>query len=75
MGSSEIKKDLQDFQTAVKKLSDGISRAGSLWSDAKFSELSSSVGRVATQSKDLMVSGDKCCSSIDRFNKIAAEKY
>ncbi|MCM1233330.1 MAG: hypothetical protein NC489_24700 [Ruminococcus flavefaciens] len=75
MGSSEIKKDLQDFQTAVKKLSDGIGRAGSLWSDAKFSELSSSVGMVATQSKDLMVSGDKCCSSIDRFDMIAAEKY
>lgn len=75
MGALEIKKDLQDFQTAVKKLSDGIGRAGSLWSDAKFSELSSSVGSLATQSKDLMVSGDKCCSSIDRFNKIAAEKY
>ena len=75
MGALEIKKDLQDFQAAVKKLSDGVGRASSLWSDAKYSELSSSVSHVATQSKDLMMSGDRCCSSIDKFDRIAAEKY
>ncbi len=75
MGTSDIKKELQAFQAAVKKLSCGIGRASSLWTDVKFFELSSSISRVATQSKDLMMSGDKCCSSIDRFDKIAAEKY
>lgn len=75
MGSMEIRKDLQEFQAAVKKLGDGIGRASSLWSDAKYSELSSSVSGVAAQSKNLMVAGDRCCSSIDKFDKIAAEKY
>ncbi len=75
MGALEIKKDLQDFKTAVRKLSDGIGRASSLWSDDKFSELSLSVSHVAAQSKDLMMSGDRCCSSIDMFDRIAAEKY
>lgn len=75
MSSTEIRKDLQEFQAAVKKLSDGIGRASPLWNDAKFSELSSSVANVATQSKDLMVSGERCCSTIDKFEKIAAEKY
>ena len=75
MGSVEIKKEMQSFQSAVKTLSDGISKASSLWNDTKFIELSSSVGKIATQSKELMVSGERCCSSIDRFDKIAAEKY
>jgi len=75
MGVLEIKKDLQDFQAAVKKLSDGVGQASSLWKDVKFSELSSSVSYIATQSRDLMMSGDRCCSSIDKFDRIAAEKY
>lgn len=75
MSSVEIKKEIQSFQSAVKTLSDGISKASSLWKDTNFTELSSSVGRIATQSKELMVSGDRSCSSIDRFDKIAAEKY
>ncbi len=75
MRSTEIKKDLQEFQTAVKRLSEKIGQAASLWGDSKFSELNSSVGRVATQSKEVMVSGDRCCSAIDRFEKIATEKY
>jgi len=75
METSNIKKNLQDFQAAVEKLSCVIGRASSLWSDAKFSELSSSVAHVATQSKDLMMSGNKCCFSIDRFDKITTEKY
>ena len=75
MGSIEIRKDLQEFQAAFKKLSDGIGRASSLWSDSKYSELSSSVGSVAAQSKNLMVAGDRCCATIDKFDKIAAEKY
>lgn len=75
MSSAEIKKDLREFQAAVKKLSDGVGKASSLWRDAKFAQLSSSVGGVASQSKDFMVSGDRCCTSIDKFDKIAAEKY
>lgn len=75
MSSAVIKKDLQEFQAAVKKLSGGVGKASSIWSDTQFAELSSSVSSVANQSKDLMVSGDRCCSSIDKFDKIAAEKY
>lgn len=75
MGSEKIKKEMQIFQSSVKKLSAGIGRASSLWRDAKFSELSASVGEIANQSKDVIVAGDRCCSAIDNFDKIAAEKY
>ena len=74
MNSTGISADMQEFRSAIKKLSDKIGRAASLWNDAKFAELSASVGVVATQSKDLMVSGERCCTAIEKFNKIAAEK-
>ncbi len=75
MGSENIKREIQIFQSSVKHLSAGIGRASSLWRDAKFSELSASIGEIANQSKDVIVAGDRCCSSIDKFDKIAAERY
>ena len=75
MAVREIKGDLQDFQEAVRRLSSGIVQASSLWSDAKFAELSASVEGVAVQARDLMVAGDGCCQSLDGFDAIAAERY
>lgn len=75
MGTEKIRKELQIFQSSIKNLSAGISQAASLWKDEKYSELSASIGEVANNSKNVMVAGDRCCSSVDKFNKIAAEKY
>lgn len=75
MGSESIKKKMQMFQASIKQLSSGVESASSLWRDERFSELSSSVAEIANQSKDVMVTGGRCCSSIDRFEKIASEKY
>ncbi len=75
MGTESIRKEMQIFQSSIKNLSAGIGRASSLWKDGKFSELSASIGEVANNSKNVMVASDRCCSSVDKFNKIAAEKY
>lgn len=75
MTSENIKKEIEIFQSAVKKLSNSIGRASSLWKDDKFSELSSSVREIASQSKEIIVMGDRCCSSIAKFEKITSEKY
>lgn len=75
MESENIKKEMQIFESSIKRLSMGISRTSSLWKDEKFSELSALISEIANQSKDVLVSGDRCCASIDRFDKIAAEKY
>ena len=75
MGSESLRKDIEQFQAAVKKLSIGISKASSLWKDQNYYALSSSISELASQSKDVLVSGDKCCNLIDKFDKIASENY
>lgn len=75
MGSIKVRKEMEQFQAAIKKLSDGVGKASLLWKDEKFSELNSSVQNLALQSKEYMVYGDRCSSSIDRFDKIASENY
>lgn len=75
MGIERIRKELTTFQSSIQKLSTGINKASSLWKDEKYLELSSSMGIVANQSKDVMLSGERCCSSVERFNKISSEQY
>ena len=75
MNSGLIRQDVDAFQLAVRKLSGEIGKASSLWSDAKFSELFAAVSAIANMSKDVIVTGDKCCSSIDKFVKISEEHY
>lgn len=75
MGTESIRKEMQVFQTSVKKLSIGTKRVSFLWKDEKFSGLSTSIEEVANNSKNLMVAGDRCCYIMDKFNKIVSEKY
>lgn len=74
MGTEKIRKEMQIFQASIKRLSVGVGRVSNLWKDEKFSELSSSLSEVANQSKIIIVAADRCCTSIDKFEKIAAEK-
>ncbi|MBQ3330156.1 MAG: hypothetical protein IJG87_03145 [Ruminococcus sp.] len=63
------------FQLSVKKLSDSVGQASSLWKDDKFSQLSLSVSQVANQAKRVMVTGERVCTSLDKFDSIASETY
>lgn len=73
--ADSIEKELQAFQAAIKNLSSDISNASCLWSDEKFSQLSASIGAIANQSKDVLVTGERCCASIAKLNRIVEEKY
>lgn len=75
MDSGLLMQEVDAFQTAVMRLSGKIGSAGSLWSDARFSELSSAVRVIANMSRDVMVAGDSCRASIDKFSKISSEEY
>lgn len=70
-----INKNNEEFQNAVKKLGSDVNKAATLWNDEKFSELSAAISEVANMSRDVIVAGDRCCNSIDKFEKIASEKY
>lgn len=73
MSAEDIKENMVSFQDAVRSLSEGIGKAAPLWKDEKFAELSASVSEVANNSRDVLMSGDKCCTSIYKFDKIAEE--
>lgn len=75
MGSEWIRRDTKDFEQSVVRLGDTISKASTLWCDKKYAELSNAVRNIAVDSKQLIEAGDKCCSQIDKFMSIAAEKY
>lgn len=74
MSLQGIQQEVQMFQSSVMKLSGSIGQAAVLWRDQKYSDLSSSVSQVASQAKDVIVSGERCCSSVSAFQKIAAEE-
>ena len=75
MGSEHIKNDLREFEQSVRTLSDGIGKASDVWNDKKYTELSNSIRLVANDSMKLIQIGDRCCSQVDKFMAIAAEKY
>lgn len=77
MGNSSemLKRDLETFQNFVKKLSTGVKNASDIWKDEKYSKLTSEVTQIAHESKDVLTAGDRCCSSLDRFEKLASEEY
>ena len=75
MSEAMIRKEMDMFQESVMRLSREIGKAAILWNDPKYAELSSSVSQIANASKNVIVAGDKCCSSVGKMEEIAAEKY
>lgn len=75
LDSGSIKKDVDVFQVAVQKLSGEISKASSLWNDSQFNSLSSAISVIAGMSKDVIITGERCCDSIEKYKKISEEEY
>ncbi len=75
IGSKDLRKDLEHFQKAVRDLSSKIQKASMLWNDKQFNDLNNSVKDIARQSKNVMTTAEKGCDSIDRFERIASERY
>lgn len=75
MDLTSMKKVMDMFQDAVKKLSTEIGKAALIWRDSKFSDLSASVSIIANMSKDVITTEECCSDSVNKFKKIADEKY
>lgn len=75
MSSTKIlRKEIESFQKSVKALSDGINQSGISWNDDKHKALSELIRGVAMTSKQVIVSGDRACEVLDKFEQIASEE-
>jgi biotin operon repressor len=72
--SNKIRREIGLFQTSVKELSDGIKQSGTTWNDEKFKNLSELIRNVAYSSKQVIVSGERVCEELDKFEQIASEQ-
>lgn len=73
--SQQIKFDVDSFQGYVQKLSENVKSTSTLWCDSQYSALMSGISTLATQARDVIVTGDKVCESLNRFFEIAEEEY
>lgn len=71
----KIRTDLECFQIIIKKLGSEVGKASALWEDEKYSELSAAIRVIADMSKNMIVAGDRCCASVDKFAQISEEQY
>ena len=73
--TQEIKKDIDLFQGYVQWLSSKIQSASIQWNDEQFASLTKGISCIAHQSKDVLITGDKFCESVEKFFTIANENY
>lgn len=73
--SQQIKSDIDTFQESVQKLSKSIQAVSFLWKDTQYAALASSISALAMQSREVLLTGDCVCESIDKFFDIADEEY
>ena len=72
--ASALKKELESFKLSTGKISEKINSVWSIWSDSNYASLQARIGELAKMSKIVIESGEKACSSIDKFFAIAAEE-
>lgn len=73
--SQQVKSEVDSFQGYVQKLSGNVQSVSTLWRDSQYSALLSGISTIATQARDVIVTGDKLCESINQFFEIAEEEY
>lgn len=73
--ASQIRNSIDRFQKTVTELGKGISSVGALWQDQTYAELSRSISKIATDSKDIISASDTLCASLTRFSKIAQDEF
>jgi len=74
MASKELKREVELFQNTVKSLSSSIEQSGVEWNDEKYSELASKIRGIASSSKQIIISSNRVCEAMDKFEKIAKEE-
>ena len=74
IGSSALRNELEVFRLSTGRLSRSINGVGDIWKDNNYASLQVQISELAKKSKTVIESGDRTCSSIDKFFSIAAEE-
>lgn len=72
--SNTLRKDIDSFQQAGKKLSDTIKSCGIDWRDGQSQKMSYAIQSLAASTKQFVTDAVECESSIKRFWQIESEK-
>ncbi len=72
--SLQLRKEIERFKLSTMKISEKINSVSDIWRDNNYASLQAQIGELAKNSKTVVESGEKTCSSIDKFFEIAAEK-
>lgn len=70
---SGLKNELEKFKFSTVKISERVNGVGNIWNDGNFVSLRVQIVDLAKASKTVIESGERTCSSMDKFFKIAAE--
>ena len=65
-----LEMDMYNFRNAVKELSDGVNSAQIQWSDNKYSELKINIGRIAADSREVIMASERLMDAIASFERI-----
>lgn len=71
---NSIKNEVQHFQAAVKRLGSDIKESGLNWSDEKYKTLSKKISKIATNTKEVIISADNLYNDFKKFESIASQK-
>ena len=71
--SAKLRRELEDFKRATGKLGEKINEVSDIWKDAHYESLSSQIGELAKSSRDVIESGERACSCIEKFANIVVE--
>ena len=71
--STALRKELENFRLSTGKISKGINGVGDIWGDGNYALLHVQIGELAKNSKAVIESGERVCSSADRYFAVADE--
>ena len=72
--SSILRKELEDFKLSTGKVSEKLNNVSDIWKDSNYTSLQTQIGELAKNSKMVIESGERACSSIDKFFAISIEE-
>ena len=72
--ASYLRKELESFKLSTIKISEKINGVSDIWGDSNYASLQVQISELAKTSRMVIESGEKVCSSTDKFFAISTEE-